>query len=51
MVDELFQKGKLLLRQLLVDALHGVTGMADDIVAHCDVLVDDVESKPHVACR
>src|SRR5512136_264893 len=42
-VDELFQEGKLLLRRLLVDALNGIACVADDVVAHRDGLVDDVE--------
>src|SRR5512136_1050308 len=42
-VDELSQEGKLLQGHFLVDALDGVARMANDVVAHRDGLVDNVE--------
>jgi len=44
MIDEFFQKSKILQRQLFVDPMDGVPGMADDIVANGDVFVNEIKA-------
>jgi len=44
MIDEFFQKSKIFQRQLFVDPMDGVPGMADDIVANGDVFVNEIKA-------